>query len=231
VIASDVWINESGAYGKTVTVCYSGFLPCLLAWRRPFFRDSRGKRAPVHFYRYFLLFFSLSLPCAAGAEQAVPSNAMEYQIKAAFLYKFCLYTEWPAAAFPRAESPFVFGVLGSDSFLAELNTVVNNRTIGNRPVQVRNIADEKDLAGVQVVFVARTHMRLLSTLTVAAISMPLLIVTESEGSLGNGATINFTLQNNRVSFEVALDNAQQHGLHLSAKMLEVASNVHLKSNP
>jgi len=154
---------------------------------------------------------------------------MEYQIKAAFLYKFCIYTEWPATAFQRADSPFVLGVLGPDNFITELKTAVKNRTIANRAMQIREISDGDDLTGLHAVFVARSHQGLLPSLQAAASGMPLLIVAESDGSLGDGASINFTMINNRVSFEVALDNAQQHGLHLSAKMLEVASNVHLKA--
>jgi len=225
------WACEIWRLRKSeVTVSHGGFLPCSKAWRKAFFRGSRCKRARVHCYQYFLLLFFFLPYCEMGAAQDAHISAMEYQIKAAFLYKFCLYTDWPVAAFSRPDSPFVFGVLGPDSFVAELNTIVKNKTIGKRPVLIRAISGENDLNGVHALFLARTQQRLLPSVRTAAIGFPMLIVTESEGSLGDGATINFTLKNNRVSFEVALDNAQQHGLHLSAKLLEVASNVHLAAD-
>jgi hypothetical protein len=213
-----------------VAVSSSCFLPCQRAWRQTFFRDSWGEFTPAHFAQYALLLLLL-LCCGTSAAQDIPSNAMEYQIKAAFLYKFCIYTEWPSAAFARSDSPFVFGVLGPENFIAELNAAVKGRTIGNRTVQIREINNENDLAGVHAIFLARSHQEFLPSLYAAASGMPLLVVTESEGSLADGATINFTLKNSRVSFEVALDNAQLQGLHLSAKMLEVASNVLLKAKP
>lgn len=155
---------------------------------------------------------------------------MEQQIKAAFLYKFCLYTEWPPQAFSQLNSPFVFGIIAPAPFVRELGTVVKGRTVNHRPIEIRELGDADDLSGIHAIFLADTDTQAMRRLQPRANGRPLLVVTESENGLDDGATINFTLNNNRVSFEVALDTARQQGLHLSAEMLKVASNVR-GSNP
>jgi hypothetical protein len=150
---------------------------------------------------------------------------MEQQIKAAFLYKFCQYTEWPPRAFSQLNSPFVFGIMAPAAFVRELNTVVKGRTVNNRPIEIRELSNKDDLSGIHVVFLADTESQTMPLLQSRVSGQPLLVVTESESGLDDGAIINFTLTKNRVSFEVALDTAQQQGLHLSAEMLKVASNV------
>ena len=195
-------------------------------------RSEWWRSAHVNFYKYFFIFAVIL--CSSGSTvslaENLPSSAMEYQIKAAFLYKFCLYIDWPPTAFANANSPFVFGIAAPDSFISELNTVVKDHTINNRPVQVRRI-DDGDLTDVNVLFVARPNQTLLPQLRVKIQNSPLLIVTESEHGLDDGGTINFSLKNNRVIFEVALDTANQQGLRLSAQLLKVASNVRGESMP
>lgn len=178
---------------------------------------------------------SILLLCLCGIgnitlAQEVPPSDLEYQVKAAFLYKFCLYIEWPPTAFASADSPFVFGIAAPDNFIAELSAIVRDHTINNRPVQIRRI-DNGDISGINLLFVARSKQALLPQLRAQARGLPLLIVTESERGLDDGGTINFALKNNRVSFEVALDTANQQGLHLSAQLLRVASNVRGESMP
>lgn len=155
---------------------------------------------------------------------------MEYPVKAAFLYKFCFYIEWPPAAFTSADSPFVFGIAAPDEFITELNTVIADRTINGRPVQIRRI-DNGDASGVHLLFVAQSKQSQLPKLLAQTQGLPVIVVTDSEHGLDNGSAINFSLKNNRVSFEVALDAASRQGLHLSAQLLKVASNVRGEAAP
>lgn len=189
----------------------------------------------VRLQKKFCLYISVFLLflCSGSAltfAQETPASAMEYQIKAAFLYKFCLYIEWPPTAFANSNSPFVFGIAAPANFITELNAVVKDHTINDRPVQIRRI-DNGDLNGVHVLFIARSQQSLLPQLRAQARSLPLLMVTESEHGLDDGGTINFSLKNNRISFDVALDMANRQGLHLSAQLLKVASNVRSEGTP
>lgn len=176
----------------------------------------------------FLLFFCGASKLALA--QDMPVSAMEYPVKAAFLYKFCLYIQWPPAAFASADSPFIFGIAAPDEFIAELNAVVADRTINGRRIQIRRI-DNDDASGVHLLFVAHSNRFDLPKLIAQTRGQPVIIVTESERGLDDGGTINFALKNNRVSFEVALDAANRQGLHLSAQLLKVASSVRGEATP
>jgi hypothetical protein len=78
---------------------------------------------------------SSSPPVPAGAQE--PSEAPEYRIKAAFLYNFTLYTEWPRRSFAKADSPIVLAVVGDDPFGAELERRGARKTVRGRPIEVR----------------------------------------------------------------------------------------------
>lgn len=123
------------------------------------------------------------------------------------------------------DTPFVFGVIAPVSFVKELYTVVKGRTINKRPVEIREIDEDDDLSGIHAIFLAGSQIGSVAQLRRKADGLPLLVITESASGLEYGATINFTEKNNRISFEVALDVAQQKGLRLSAEMLKVAGNV------
>lgn len=184
------------------------------------------------FFKYaaFLVFLLLGGNAFSFAQEQ-PANVMEYQIKAVFLYKFCLYVEWPPTAFSAADSPLVFGIAAPDNFIAELNTVLKNHTINDHPLQIRRIDGGNDVGGVQLLFVARSQQTLLPQLRAQIQGLPLLLITESERGLDDGGAINFSLQDNRVRFEVALDTANRQGLRLSAQLLKVARNVRGEAAP
>lgn len=187
--------------------------------------------ATKHFRAYLsvlILVFCCGNSIALAQDAAV--SATEYPIKAAFLYKFCLYIEWPPAAFAAHDSPFVFGIAAPAEFIHELNAVVEERTIGGRRVQIRRIHDS-DVSGVHLLFVAHSEQGLLPQVLAQARSLPLVLVTESERGLDDGGTINFSLKNKRVTFDVSLDAANRQGLHLSAQLLKVASNVRGEVRP
>lgn len=152
-------------------------------------------------------------------------EATEATVKAAFLYKFAGYVDWPASAFPASDAPFVFGVAGNDEVAAELAKVTAGRQIGGHPVVVKRLREGEALRGMHVVFVGRGAADRLATLIRAAQLPALLIVTETERGLEAGSAINFVVADDRVGFEVSLDAAERNGLKISSRMLAVARRV------
>jgi hypothetical protein len=163
----------------------------------------------------------LSLSSAAQDEAT-----LERQIKAANVYKFAGYVEWPDSAFTSSTAPIVIGVLGDDAMLADLAQIVPGRTIDARPVQIRRIRPGETIAGLQVLFVGFGERGRLSEFR-AVDTPPLLVVTESEGALEQGSVINFRIIGGRVRFEISLDNAERRGLKLSSRLLTVAHFVRM----
>lgn len=166
--------------------------------------------------RALLAALALLTPLAAGAQP------LEHDVKAAFLYRFLSFIDWPAQAFARADTPIVIGVLGADDVHASLQQAVQGRLAQGRAVQVRRLKEGERPSGMHVLFVGRAAMAQLPKV----LGPPgLLIVTEVDGALEQGSMINFVRSEGRVRFEVAPEAAERRGLRISSRMLAVALHV------
>jgi hypothetical protein len=170
-----------------------------------------------------LLAIVAGLPLSQAA--ADDAATLEYRVKAAFLYQFAGYVEWPKGSFTQADTPVTIAVVGPDSFATELSQVVTGRTVAGRAVTVRRMKPGEPLAGVHILFVGRGDTAQLGQLGLAARPRAILTVTEADGALAQGSMINFVLDERRVRFEVALDTAEKGGLRLSSRLLAVARDV------
>lgn len=158
----------------------------------------------------------------AQAEGAVA----EYQVKAAYLYKFLDFVEWPAAAFEGPKSPFVIGIAGAEALMEELEALIARRRVESRPVLARRLRAGEDAAGLHVLFVGRAAgARTAAALLGATGKHPVLIVSEADDTLPAGSTINFVVVDKRVRFDVALRGAEAHELRISSRLLGVARRV------
>ena len=155
----------------------------------------------------------------------VRSPRPEQEIKAAFLYKFLSYVDWPAGALASGSSPIVVGVLGADGIADELRAIVARRPIGQHPVDVRFVDETNALDGVNVAFVGESAASALSRLVPAARERSVLLVTDFATALAHGSVINLVVVDDRVRFEVSLEAAERSGLKLSSRLLSVALRV------
>jgi len=147
---------------------------------------------------------------------------MEHEVKAAHLFKFLSYVDWPAAAFEGTRDPFVIGVIDAEEVRASLADIVRGREARGRPVEVRRLESGDATEGVHVLFIGRPASEPLLRL----VGRPaLLLVTEAEGALDRGAMINLMLVDDRVRFEVAPQVAERSGLHISSRLLVLAQSV------
>jgi hypothetical protein len=159
-------------------------------------------------------------PCLAQSDLRIA----EYKVKAAFLYKFASYIEWPSEVFERPESPIVIGVAGADAMSDQLAQDVAGRSIGGRPVEVRKLRRGVPLSGLHVLFVGRSD-RGSSDVLASTKGRPVLTVTESEDAFALGSMINFVVIDDRVRFDVALREAEIANLKVSSRLLRVARRV------
>lgn len=168
---------------------------------------------------------SLAVPSVSAQSATNDARQLERSVKAAFLYKFLSYTEFPSAAFSDPAAPVVIGVVEADDMATELSRIVAGRTVGTRPIAVRTLKDGEPSAGVHLLFLAGS-----ATASVARISrtaqQPLLVVTESDSGLAQGSVINFRIIDKRVRFDVSLDAADKYNVKLSSRLLTVANQVH-----
>jgi hypothetical protein len=175
----------------------------------------------IHARRGFLWLAAASL--AALGPQAHAQQAPEATVKAAFLYKFAGYVEWPEGAFAAPDAPFVIGIVGAEEVAAELERLVPARTVLNRRVAVRRLKETESPRGVHLLFIGRAEPNPRAFLR--APQHGALTVTESERGLEMGSSINFVALDDRVGFEVSLDAVEKNGLRISSRMLAVARRV------
>ncbi|HEX9433357.1 MAG TPA: YfiR family protein [Burkholderiales bacterium] len=171
-----------------------------------------------------LAFVAALLWAQAGFAQT-ENRPAEVQIKAAFLYKFGDFVQWPPAALARADAPFVIGVLAADDLAGALEQLVANRSVQGHPVAVRRVRRGEPLAGLHVLFIGQAESARLAETLAAARGQAVLTVTESENALAAGSMINFVAEDQRVRFDVALPSAERGQLKISSRLLAVARRV------
>jgi hypothetical protein len=172
----------------------------------------------------------LLLMLLGGPARAADDNAqLERAVKAAFVYQFLNYVQWPKA-FASADAPVVVGVVGSTEFANELKQIVRGRTAAGRPVVVRRLDDVDSLRDMHAVFVPAAERARVATLARLAQQIGVLLVTETEDGLTLGSTINLRVDEGRVRFEVALDTAEHSGLRISSRLLGLAHSVRTGRN-
>jgi hypothetical protein len=160
--------------------------------------------------------------CIGGAFAQAPA-ARESAVKAAFLYKFSAFVDWPAGTFQRREQPLVIGVSGDEEVAEDLEQLLAARK-DDRPVSVRRVQEGASTSGVNILFLgARRDLRLREAIDAA--KGPVLIVTEQPGALQLGSVLNFSSDAGRVRFSASLSSAEARGLKLSSRLLAVAQAV------
>ena len=168
-----------------------------------------------------VLLAALAWPATARAQ----AEASELQVKAAFLYKFGAYIEWPAGVFGGDQAPISIGVLGADDLADELAQLSAGRNVNGRPIQVRKLKRGGPVAGVHILFVGRSEEARLAEVLAPVKGQPVLVVTDSEEALARGSMINFVLVDDKVRFDVATAPAERGKLKISARLLAVARKV------
>jgi hypothetical protein len=150
-----------------------------------------------------------------GAQPAALSGeGLEYQVKAAFLFNFLKFVEWPPAS---ADVPWVIGVLGRDPFGETLDLTVRGKIVNGRNVDVRRYDKASDVRGCNILFIGRGDFERTGIPTQPG----MLTVGESSGFLKAGGSISFYLEDNRVRFEIRPASARSAGLRVSSQLLKL----------
>ena len=150
----------------------------------------------------------------------------EYHIKAAYLYNFTKFVEWPTARFPNETSPIVIGVFGRNPFGDELEKIAEGRTVNRRAILVKLIHTADEMRTVHLLFVPASEETRLPA--AAWQDDAILTVGESEGFAALGGTITFTREADKVRFTIDIMSTGSTGLKISAQLLKLATEVHRK---
>ena len=148
----------------------------------------------------------------------------EYDVKAAFLYNFGKFIEWPNGSFTSTNSPLLIGIYGDNPFGSDLSTVVQGKIINGHPVVARQVSFS-ELKNCQILFICRSEQKNLKKILTALDGAGVLTVSEEMDSSQSGVIINFIVQDDRIRFEIDNSAAEKVGLKISSKLLILATKT------
>jgi hypothetical protein len=172
--------------------------------------------------RSFLRLSLLWLLLAGGLVHAQAPPPTEYQLKAAFLFNFAKFVEWPPAAFASNTSPIVIGVLGQNPFHDDLAQMVRNKTIDNHPLVIQEFRALAEATNCHILFVSTSEKDRLPEILKALKGASVLTVGEMDHFTESGGMINFVIKENKIRFQINSDQAAKAGLKISSKLMSLA---------
>ncbi|HEV7506588.1 MAG TPA: YfiR family protein [Thermoanaerobaculia bacterium] len=166
----------------------------------------------------------LGIPGAAHAQAVAP----EYDVKAAFLFNFTKFVEWPPTAFADERSPLKLCVLGENPFGKTLRALTGEE-VGGRKLLLTHLDNLNNLETCHVLFVSRSERDRLPKILADLQSAPVLTVGDTPGFIDQGGMINFILEASKVRFDVNQEAAERAGIKISSRLLALAK--HVKGRP
>jgi hypothetical protein len=167
-----------------------------------------------------LLILGLLLATIAWAQKAE-----EYRVKAAFLFNFAKFVEWPAQAFRTSTDPIAICVVGQNLFGSALNDAVSGKTVDGRTFLIRQISGDQTASGCQILFISSSERKRFHAILGEIKTAGVLTVGETDDFAVEGGIINFKIEDGRVCFQVNVDAADQARLRISSKLLSLAQIV------
>jgi len=182
------------------------------------------KRFVVRVVRCFLLMSLWFLPgFRCPAQTASPS---EYQIKAAFLFNFAKFVDWPSTAAVAPGAPIFIGVLGENVFHDDLGTVLHGKNINGHPLELKLFESAEAATNCQILFISPSEKSHYEKILADLHGASILTVSETDDFIPAGGVINFVIIGKNVRFQINNEAAKKAGLTISSKLLSLAVPLH-----
>ena len=179
---------------------------------------------------------SLLFAFLAGTATAEPALAdidhedtNEYEIKAAFLYSFLHYVEWPETSFSDDSSPIILGVLGKDPFGPILDRMAETEKINNRELVIKRFEHIDAVGSIHALFIASSKQERLSDVLKGLGDRPVLTAGDTEEFAALGVIINFIIDQKKIRFEINTGAVKKADLKISSKLLKLAKKIFKKA--
>jgi hypothetical protein len=193
---------------------------CRDAFRRGVSRLAFARRSSA--LRLVALSITWAALCALSA--SAQSKPSEYQVKAAYLYNFGKFIEWPTSAVAKGDA-FTICVLGQDPFGLALNAILANGSVNGQNVVARRIPSPQEAVNCRVLFISSSEDKRLKEILTSLGRASILTVSDLPKFTQRGGMVQFVLEGDKVRFEVNSASAERAGLTLSSELLKVAANV------
>ena len=195
--------------------------------------DGAGRRTPSTGFgcrlaflwgRWLAVMTALLLGGVLVACDARASEFDEYAIKAAYLYNFAKFVEWPPGAFADADAPLLICIAGANPF-GDTLTSLSGKSVDGHPVEVRPIATAAGLDKCHIVFIGRAERGRLKSLLAKLARLPILTVSDIGDFAREGGMIGLIEADQRIRFDINLTATRQANLKLSSQLLKLATIV------
>lgn len=172
----------------------------------------------------------LILAVLLGAACPLPSsaqtaNALEYEVKGAFLVKFGMFVEWPTNHIGSTNMAFLIGILGEDPFGTKVEEALKRESIFGRAIQIKRGRVPTELSGCQIVFINGAPADQSTEWLAAFARLGVLTVSDEANFASRGGMIGFVKEEGKIRFEINQVVTERAGLKLSSKLLQVGKKV------
>ena len=163
----------------------------------------------------------MGVVCNTYAEQ---TSSREYMIKAAFLYNFAKFIEWPSNTFEDSKSPVRLCVLGKNPFGIALESI-EGKPIHGRKLIIERLNNTKEIKICHILFISESEKKQLDFILENIKDLNILTIGDTKNFARLGGIINFTMVKKKIRFEINLDAANRAGLKISSKLLKLADII------
>jgi hypothetical protein len=153
------------------------------------------------------------------------AQSKEYQIKAAFLFNFAQFVDWPTTAFTNTEAQFCIGILGDDPFGTVLDEMVQGEKVNGHPLVIQRYLNVQDVKDCQILFICRSESEQTEQIVAGLKGKNILTVSDIEGFTKSGGIIQFTTEQNKIHLRISMEAAKNANLTISSKLLRLAEIV------
>lgn len=157
--------------------------------------------------------------------QAQAQGSSEYSVKAAFIYNFAKFVEWPSEALGDDGAPLIVGVLGQDPFGNALDQAIAGKTVNGRPLVIQRLTWGQGLRGCHILFISQSERKHMAQILSSLQGTNILTISDMVPANQPGGIINFVIDQNKVRFEINAGAADQARLKISSRLLTLAKAV------
>ncbi|MFH2045360.1 MAG: YfiR family protein [Pseudomonadota bacterium] len=179
----------------------------------------------IKYILWVILVLMISVSIAISGSYGSESSKMEPKLKAAFIYNFAKFVDWPAKnSKGKSSQPFVIGVLGNDPITEKL-LAIEGKLIKGRKMLVRTLSNVQDIKGCQVIFISASEKNNLTSILKALKNKDILTVSDMNNFVDNGGNIGFVRIDNKIRFDINLITAEKSHLKIRSDLLSLARRI------
>ncbi len=160
--------------------------------------------------------------CANPFRLRAESPPTEYEVKAAYLYQFGKFVEWPEGAAGRAADPFAICVLGADPFESVLDETISGRSVQGKKAVAKRLANPNEAANCNILFISSSEQNHLAEILNIVHGKSILTVGDVNTFCPRGGMICFQMEQQKVRFAINVPALEQANLKVSSQLLKVA---------